>query len=110
MASAFEKREKGFESKWAHDEELRFKVYARRNKLLGLWAAGEMGMAGAPADAYAKDVVASDFEKPGEEDVFEKVRRDFDAKGTAISDHMLRRKMEELLEAAKVQIQHEVKT
>ncbi len=109
MAGAFEKREKGFESKWAHDEELRFKVFARRNKLLGLWAAGEMGIAGVGADAYAKDVVAADFEKPGEEDVFEKLRKDFDAKGIALSDHMLRRKMEELLETAKSQIQQEVK-
>src|SRR4029077_6422402 len=110
MADSFEKRQKGFESKWAHDEELRFKVYARRNKLLGLWAAGEVGIAGGGADAYAKAVVAADFESPGEEDVFEKVRRDFDAKGIALSDHMLRRKMEELLETAKSQIQQEVKS
>src|SRR4029079_19427480 len=110
MAGAFEKREKGFETKWAHDEELRFKVFARRNKLLGLWAAGEMAMTGPAADAYAKEVVASDFEKPGEEDVFEKVRRDFDAKKVALSDHSLRRKMEELLDEAKTQIQNEIKT
>ena len=76
MSNGFEKRQKGYEAKWAHDEELRFKVYARRNKLLGVWAAGEMGLSGAAADAYAKEVVAADFEKPGEEDVFEKVRRD----------------------------------
>jgi hypothetical protein len=109
MAGAFEKREKGFEAKWAHDEELRFRVYARRNKLLGVWAAGEMGMTGPAADSYAKEVVAADFEKPGEEDVFEKVRRDFDAKGIALSDHMVRRKMEELLDSAKRQIEQEVK-
>jgi hypothetical protein len=109
MAGAFEKREKGFETKWAHDEELRFKVFARRNKLLGLWAAGEMAMTGPAADAYAKEVVASDFEKPGEEDVFEKVRRDFDAKKVALSDHALRRKMEELLDEAKTQIHNEIK-
>jgi hypothetical protein len=109
MAGAFEKREKGFETKWAHDEELRFKVFARRNKLLGLWAAAEMGITGAAADAYAKEVVAADFEKPGEEDVFEKVRRDFDAKKIALSDHVVRRKMEELLDEAKLQIQHEIK-
>ena len=81
MTNSFDKRQKGYEAKWAHDEETRFKVYARRNKLLGVWAAGEMGLSGAAADAYAKEVVAADFEKPGEEDVFEKVRRDFDAKG-----------------------------
>jgi hypothetical protein len=109
MPGSFEKREKGFEAKWAHDEELRFKVYARRNKLLGLWAAGEMGIKGSVADAYAKEVVAADFEKPGEEDVFEKLRRDFDAKGIAVSDHLIRKKMADLLDEAKSQIEREVK-
>ncbi len=109
MAGTFDKREKGFEAKWAHDEELRFKVFARRNKLLGVWAAGEMGITGAGADAYAKEVVAADFEKPGEDDVFAKVRKDFDAKGIALSDHVLRRKMEELLETAKAQVEQEAK-
>ena len=108
MSGTFDKRERGFETKWAHDEELRFKVFARRNKLLGLWAAAEMGITGPAAEAYAKEVVAADFEKAGDEDVFEKVRRDFDAKGIAISDHMLRRKMDELLEIAKHQIQNEL--
>ena len=107
MSGSFEKRERGFETKWAHDEELRFKVFARRNKLLGLWAAAEMGVSGPAADSYAKEVLASDFEKAGDEDVFEKVRRDFDAKGVTLSDHMLRRKMEELLETAKQQAQTE---
>ena len=108
MSGSFDKREKSFEAKWAHDEELRFKIYARRNKLLGLWAAAEMGIIGPAADAYAKEVVASDFERPGDEDVFEKIRRDFDARGVAISDHLIRRKMEELLEAAKRQIETEI--
>ena len=109
MSNGFEKRQKGYEAKWAHDEELRFKVYARRNKLLGVWAAGEMGLSGAAADAYAKEVVAADFEKPGEEDVFEKVRRDFDAKGLKLSDHAIRKHMEDLLETAKDQIEAEAK-
>src|SRR5215470_7246535 len=109
MSGSFDKREKGFEAKWAHDEELRFKVFARRNKLLGLWAAAEMGVTGPAADSYAKEVVAADFEKPGEEDVFDKLRRDLDARKVALSDHLLRRKMEELLEAAKLQIQAEAK-
>lgn len=109
MSDSFGKRQKGFEAKWAHDEELRFKVYARRNKLLGVWAAGEMGLTGAAADAYAKEVVAADFEKPGEEDVFEKLRRDFDAKGIKLSDHAVRRRMEELLETAKEQVESEAK-
>jgi hypothetical protein len=108
MSGAFEKRQKGFESKWAHDEELRFKVFARRNKLLGVWAAGELGLKADAADAYAKEVVAADFQKAGDEDVFEKVRDDFKAKGVAISDHMLRVKMEELIQTAKSQIEQEV--
>jgi hypothetical protein len=109
MAGGFDKREKGFESKWAHDEELRFKVYARRNKLLGVWAAGELGLLGASAEAYAREVVAADFEKPGDDDVFEKLRRDLDGKKISLSDHLLRRKMEELLEEAKRQIEAEAK-
>jgi len=109
MSGSFEKREKSFEAKWAHDEELRFKVYARRNKLLGLWAAAEMGVTGPAADSYAKEVVAADFERAGDDDVFEKIRRDFDARGIALSDHMVRRKMEELLEMAKHQIEAEGK-
>jgi hypothetical protein len=109
MSGTFEKREKGFEAKWAHDEELRFRVYARRNKLLGLWAAAEMGVTGPAADNYAKEVIAADFEKPGEDDVFEKVRHDLAARKVTISDHLLRRKMEELLETAKLQVQSEMK-
>jgi hypothetical protein len=109
MSGGFEKRQKGFESKWAHDEELRFKVFARRNKLLGIWAAGELGLSGDAADAYAKTVVAADFQKAGDEDVLEKVRDDFKAKGVAISDHRLRVKMEELIEVAKSQIEKETK-
>jgi hypothetical protein len=108
MSGSFEKREKGFEAKWAHDQELRFKVYARRNKLLGLWAAAEMGVTGPSADTYAKEVIASEFERAGDADVFEKIRRDFDARGASISDHLLRRKMEELLEVAKHQIETEI--
>ncbi len=109
MSGSFDKREKGFEAKWAHDEELRFKVFARRNKLLGLWAAAELGVTGGAADAYAKEVVAAEFERAGDHDVFDKIRRDLDARGVTISDHMLRRKMEELLEVAKQQIEGETK-
>ena len=107
MSGGFEKRQKGFEAKWAHDEDLRFKVFARRNKLLGLWAAGELGHKGDAAEAYAKEVVAADFEKAGDGDVFEKVRADLAAKGVAISDHLLRLKMDELVETAKQQIEQE---
>ncbi len=102
--TTFDKREEGFEKKFAHDEELRFKATARRNKLLGLWAADKLGLTGADADAYAKDVVAADFEEVGDEDVFRKVRRDFDAKNVAQSDHQIRRTMVDLLEQAIAQI------
>ena len=109
MSGAFEKREKGFESKWAHDQDLKFKVYARRNKLLGVWAASLLDLSGAAVDTYAKEVVAADFEKPGDDDVFDKVRRDLDAKKVALSDHLLRKKMDELLDEAKSQIESEAK-
>jgi hypothetical protein len=102
--TTFDKREEGFEKKFAHDEELRFKATARRNKLLGLWAAEKLGLTGAEADAYAKEVVASDFEESGDHDVFRKVRQDFDAKQVAQSDHQIRRTMDELMEQAIAQI------
>jgi hypothetical protein len=100
----FDKRKEGFEKRFAHDEELRFKAMARRNKLLGLWAAQKLGLSGEEADAYAKEVVAADFEQPGEDDVFAKVRKDFDAKGVAQSDHQIRRTMEELMAQAVEQV------
>jgi hypothetical protein len=102
--TTFDKREEGFEKQFAHDEELRFKAMARRNKLLGLWAAEKLGLAGADADAYAKEVVMADFEESGDEDVFRKVRKDFDAKGVAQSDHQIRRTMVDLLATAVEQI------
>lgn len=105
--SSFDQREKGYENKFAHDEALKFKATARRNKLLGLWAAEQMGLTGDAADAYAKEVVKADFEAPGEEDVFQKIRRDFDAKGVKISDHQIRKKMEELMDTAIAQIRAE---
>lgn len=98
--TTFDKREEGFEKKFAHDEELRFKATARRNKLLGLWAAEKLGLTGPEAEAYAKQVVVADFDAPGEEDVFAKLRKDFDAKGVAQSDHQIRRTMDELMARA----------
>ncbi len=98
--STFDKREEGFEKKFAHDEELRFKATARRNKMLGLWAAEKLGLTGADAETYAKSVVMADFEKPGDDDVFEKVRKDFDAKNVEQSDHQIRRTMDELMAKA----------
>jgi hypothetical protein len=104
MGSGFEDRKKAAEGKWAHDEELRFKVMARRNKLLGQWAAGKMGVSGAESDAYAKEVVAADFEEAGDEDVFRKIRKDFDSKKVTASDHAIRAKMQELLAIAGDQV------
>lgn len=102
--TTFDKREEGFEKKFAHDEELRFKANARRNKLLGLWAAEKLGIAGPDANVYAKDVVMADFEQAGDDDVFRKLRKDFDAKGVTQSDVDIRRAMTELMEQAIAQI------
>ena len=104
MADGFKERERGMESKWAHDEDMRFKVMARRNKLLGLWAAGEMGFEDDRAKEYAIAVVQADFEEAGDEDVFRKVRADFDAAKIAQSDSAIRTKMEELLAVAGEQV------
>jgi hypothetical protein len=93
-------REEGFERKFAFDEELRFKATARRNKLLGLWAAEKLGKSGEDAEAYAKSVVIADFEEAGDDDVFRKVRKDFDNAGVDQSDHQIRRTMDELMAQA----------
>jgi hypothetical protein len=102
--TTFDKREEGFEKKFAMDEETRFKANARRNKLFGVWAAQQLGLSGADADAYAKEVVMADFEEAGDDDVFRKVRKDFDAKGVKHSDQDIRRTMTELMEQAVAQI------
>ena len=102
--TTFDKREEGFEKKFALDEELRFKANSRRNKLLGLWAAEKMGLSGPNADAYAKEVVVADFEEAGDDDVLRKVRKDFDAKGVALSDQEIRKQMDELMGRAVAEI------
>jgi hypothetical protein len=102
--TTFDKREEGFEKKFAHDEELRFKANARRNKLLGLWAAEKLGLSGPAADAYAKEVVVANFEEAGDDDVLRKVRKDFDAKGLAQSDQQIRQTMDVLMAQAIDQI------
>jgi hypothetical protein len=106
----FEDREKGYERKFAHDEELKFKATARRNKLLGLWAAEQLGMTGDQAQAYAREVIKADLEIPGDDDVFRKIRRDFDAKGVQKSNHQIRSKMVDLMGVAVGQIESEVKS
>ncbi len=98
--TTFDKREEAFEKQFAHDEELKFKATARRNKLLGLWAAEKMGLTGAEADSYALSVVMADFEETGDHDVVRKIRKDFDAKGVVQSDHQISRTMNELMAKA----------
>ena len=94
--TTFDKREEGFEKQFAHDEELRFKATARRNRMLGVWAAERLGLSGVQADAYAKTFVAAGLEPTGDHDVFDKLRADFDAKGVNLSDHQIRRVIDEL--------------
>jgi hypothetical protein len=107
MNDAFKDREAAFENKWVHDEELRFKVEIRRNKLLGLWAAGEMGITGADAEAYGKALAQLDFLEPAHEDVVRKIRHDFDAAKVAHSDATIRHQLEELTKVAGKQIMGE---
>ena len=102
--TTFDKREEGFEKKFAHDEELQFKANARRNKLLGLWAAGKMGLTGPDAEAYAKSVVMADFEEKGDHDVFKTIRKGLDDKKVAVSDQDIRTAMNDLMAQAIAQI------
>ena len=102
--TTFDKREEGFEKKFALDEEQKFKAEARRDKLLGLWVAEQLGLSGDAASDYAKAVVAADFEQPGDNDVVHKVTRDLAGKGIAITEPQLRVKMDELMAQAIVQV------
>lgn len=102
--SSFDDRKDSFEKKFAHDEALRFKAEARRNKLLGHWAAGLLGLSGEKADEYAKSVIAADFQEAGDDDVFRKVKADLAAGGVEQSDHQIRRHMDEFLAEAIKQI------
>ena len=101
--TTFDDRKDAFEKKHAHDEELAFKATARRNKLLGLWVAEQIGLSGAAAEAYAKEVVAADFEEAGDDDVVRKVAKDLAGKG--VTEDEVRTKMQELLAEAVKQIQ-----
>ena len=100
--TTFDKREEGFEKQFAHDEELKFKAMARRNKMLGLWAAGILGKSGADAEAYAKEIVLADFEEAGDNDVLRKVTKDLEPKG--VTEQQIRTRMTELLTEAVAQI------
>ncbi len=106
--TGFEEREKGFEAKYRLDQETQFKISARRNKLLGLWAAERMGLSGASAEEYAKEVVAADFEMPGDEDVLKKVLKDLTAKGLDITDAEVRKQMDKLVQTAREQVLEKV--
>ncbi len=105
--SGFDKREKSEEAKYALDQQLLFKATARRNKLLGLWAAELMGKSGEEAAGYAVEVVKADFEEAGDEDVFRKVSGDLSAAGVDQSEHQIRRQMEELMAVAAEQVKAE---
>ena len=108
--TTFEERERAFERKFALDEELRFKATVRRNRLLGQWAAEKLGLGGTDADAYVKEVIRADFQKPGDEDLVEKLRGDFDAKRVAQSDEQIRLMLVELMATAIRQIEAEGKS
>ncbi len=107
MSNGFDERKKAFEEKFAHDQELRFKVEARRNYKLGLWVAELLGLSGEEAEKYAREVIMADLEEPGDEDVFRKVRADLDAKGVDVSDHRIRSHMQRFLEEARQEIMNE---
>ena len=98
--TTFDKREEGFEKQFAHDEELKFKAVARRNKMLGLWAAERLGLSGAEAETYARSVVLAEFEQGGDSAVVAKIRKDLEAKGVGQSEHQISRTMTELMDRA----------
>ncbi len=105
--TSFKDREKGFESKFSHDQEMDFRVTSRRNKLLGLWVAEQLGLEGSAAENYARAVIEADFEEPGDADVVRKVLKDFSQKGKTLSEHRLRLEMDRLTGEARLQIQTE---
>ena len=102
--TTFDDREKAFEAKYALDQEQEFKAIARRNRMLGLWAAEKMGLSSESADQYAAAVVRADFEQPGDEDVFRKVAGDFKASGLSVSEGEIRSKIDELASIAREEI------
>ena len=99
-------RERDFEARYAHDQELRFRIEARRNKLIGLWAAEQMGKSGEEANAYAQEIIKVDFLLPGDDDVVQKIVTDFAEAGVDISEHQIRKHMAQFLAEAETQIQN----
>ncbi|MGN7437979.1 MAG: DUF1476 domain-containing protein [Alcanivorax sp.] len=102
--TTFDDREKGFEKKFAFEEQMDFTVEARLSKLYGLWAAEKLGLTGADAETYASQVVTANLEEPGFGDILRKVRKDFDDKGVDISDHVMQVELENCFEEAKKQV------
>jgi hypothetical protein len=102
--TGFDEREKAFENKFRHDQELQFKVYARRARLLGEWAAGLMGKSGEEASSYAREVVSADFEEAGADDIIRKVHGDLEARKVDVSRHRVEKEAERLLDVAKQQV------
>lgn len=105
--TTFDEREQAFENKFKHDEEVQFRVYARRAKLAGLWAAGLLGMTGDDATAYAKQMVSADFDEPSHKDIVRRILADFMAKGVDVSEHRIEKELESLLDTARLQVQSE---
>jgi hypothetical protein len=105
--TGFEDRKRQEETRYKHDQELAFKARNRGNKLFGLWVAEQLGLSGEEAESYGRDIVMADFESPGDEDIFTKVRTDLAAKSVEISDHVLQKRLQELRQAAAEQIRAE---
>lgn len=106
--TTFDDRQQAFENKFKHDQDLQFKVTARRNKLVGQWVAAKFGLAGEAADAYAKEVVAADFDKPGDDDVIEKIQKDAGLRGVALSSAEIKAQLEHFMPIAKQQIMEQL--
>jgi hypothetical protein len=109
MTGSLEDREKGYEAKWAHDEEMHFHVIARRNRMLGHWAAGELGLQGSDADEYTQTLVALEIHGGHDLEVTQKLRSDFNTKNIVISDHLIERKLQEFQAEATAQLMTEKK-
>ena len=105
--TSFKDREEAFENKYKHDEDLRFKTIARRNKLFGLWVAEQLGLQGEEAQQYARSVVKADMQMPGDQDVIDKVKKDVDDAGLDYSEHRLHKRLGECFEEAKEQVMNE---
>jgi hypothetical protein len=105
--TTFDDRERTEETRYKHDQELTFKARNRGNRMFGMWVAEQLGLSGEAADSYAKDVVVADFESPGDEDIFTKVRADLTAKSIEISDHLLKKHLLEFRDVAMQQIKTE---